>query len=252
MGNKTTISWTNRTWNPWMGCTKVSAGCKNCYMFREQLRYGSDPTLVRISKTTFTAPLKWRDRAMVFTCSWSDFFHERVPIEWLDAAWSVIRRTPHLTYQILTKRPEEIQDSLPSDWGAGYPNVWLGVTVEDANNAWRMETLANTPAVLRFVSYEPALGPLPPAFVSTFSPWLGWLIAGGESGPGARLPSPLWIYDAFNQCRENNVPFHFKQWGGARKVDGVWGGDKLAGQQYHEFPEMSGGTKYLTADKNHV
>jgi protein gp37 len=250
MGNKTAISWTNRTWNPFMGCTKVSTGCKNCYAYREQLRFGKDPTKIRISNTTFTAPLKWRDHAMVFVCSWSDFFHDRVPIEWLDAAWSIIRRTPHLTYQILTKRPEEIQDSLPADWGTGYPNVWLGVTVEDANNVWRMETLADTPAALRFASYEPALGPLPAGFVSTYSPRLRWLIAGGESGPRARLPNPAWMLDALRQCRAAGIPFHFKQWGGARKIDGAWGGDLLAGKQYHEFPrELSTSKKRLTDDK---
>jgi len=237
MGITTAISWTERTWNPWIGCTKVSRGCRNCYMFREQTRWGADPTIIRRSKTTFDAPLKWRDRARVFTCSWSDFFHDRVPIDWLDGAWSIIRRTPHLTYQILTKRPENIRDRLPADWGAGYQNVWLGVTVEDDNNVWRMDSLAVIPAACRFVSYEPALGPLPPTFVSTYSPRLRWLIAGGESGPHARLPIESWISNALDQCRKSAIPFFFKQWGGTKKIDGVWGGDKLLGSVHQDFPK---------------
>jgi len=236
MGENTKISWTDHTWNPWMGCTKISAGCKNCYMFREQLAYGKDPTEIRRSKTTFNDPYKWHEPARVFVCSWSDFFHPDIPLEWRDDAWDIMRLTKHLTYQILTKRPDNIKSLLPDDWGDGWPNVLLGVTVEDADNIWRMEVLAGIPAALRFVSYEPALGPLPPAFVSTYSAQLRWLIAGGESGPGCRWPDPNWIHNAREQCLDEGVPFFFKQWGGTSKLDGVWGGDRLGGLQYHEFP----------------
>lgn len=198
-------------------------------------RYGLDFNKLTIAKG-FNKLMSWRDPLRIFVNPWSDFFHDGVPIEWLDAAWSIIRRTPHLTYQILTKRPENIRDKLPEDWGEGYLNVWLGVTVEDSNNVWRMETLADIPAVLRFVSYEPSLGPLPPAFVSTYVARLHWLIAGGESGPGARLPAREWILSARDQCRYAGIPCFFKQWGGTKKIDGVWGGDKFDGKQYHETP----------------
>src|SRR6266498_5551388 len=123
MGETTGIAWTQRTWNPWHGCHKVSAGCKNCYMFREKRQYGQDPDVVVRSKTTFNAPLKWKDSALVFTCSWSDWFIEEAD-PWRDEAWDVIRRTPHLTYQILTKRIERASSCLPKDWPL--KNVWLG------------------------------------------------------------------------------------------------------------------------------
>src|SRR3990172_2238186 len=107
VGEKTAIAWTDKTWNPWMGCHKVSAGCKACYMYRDMPRYGKDPTVVQRSKTTFADPLKWPDPAKVFSCSWSDFWIEEAD-PWRTEAWSIIRRTPHLTYQILTKRPARI------------------------------------------------------------------------------------------------------------------------------------------------
>ena len=162
MGDKTAISWTEKTWNPWQGCTKVSPGCAHCYMFRDKRKYGQNPEVVVRSKDpTFYAPLKWKEPALVFTCSWSDFFHADAD-NWREEAWEIIRKTPHLTYQILTKRPERILEHLPSDWGAfGYPNVWLGTSVE--NQRWakvRIPLLLQVPAVIRFLSCEPLLGPL--------------------------------------------------------------------------------------------
>src|SRR5215472_9745754 len=128
MGGATGIEWTDATWNPWMGCRKVSPACAHCYMFSDQRRYGHDPGVIRRSKTTFDAPLRWpTEEKLVFTCSWSDWFIEDAD-EWRPEAWEVIRQTPHLTYQILTKRPELIADRLPADWGRGWPNVWLGVS----------------------------------------------------------------------------------------------------------------------------
>src|ERR1700761_9152752 len=116
MGETTGIQWTNKSWNPWQGCRKVSAGCKFCYMFREKEKYGQNGSRIVRSKTTFTAPLKWKDPSLVFTCSWSDFFIEEAD-EWRQEAWDIIKATPHLTYQILTKRPERIGMCLPADWG---------------------------------------------------------------------------------------------------------------------------------------
>jgi Protein of unknown function (DUF5131) len=131
MGKTTLIEWTNASWNPWQGCRKVSPGCKYCYMYRAKERYGQDPTVVRRSKTTFTAPLTWTPPRVpwrVFTCSWSDFVIEEADA-WRDEAWDVIRRTPHLTYQVLTKRPERLAGRLP--WTTDpWPHVWLGVSVE--------------------------------------------------------------------------------------------------------------------------
>ena len=116
MGKKSGIAWTDATWNPWMGCTKVSAGCKNCYMFREQKRYGHSPEVIRRSKTTLRDPLKWEDPRMIFVCSWSDFFHEDVPEEWRRDAWEIMFHAKEHTFLLLTKRPENTINMLPVGW----------------------------------------------------------------------------------------------------------------------------------------
>lgn len=161
MAETTAIEWTEATWNPWVGCRKVSQGCKHCYMFRDQERFGQDPTKVRqTAPATFRAPLKWKEPKLIFTCSWSDFFIEEADV-WRPEAWELIRKTPQHTYQILTKRPERILANLPADWGRGYPNVWIGVTVEDQVAAdKRIPLLLEVPTVVRFLSCEPMVGPV--------------------------------------------------------------------------------------------
>ena len=183
MGRKTIISWTQRTWNPWRGCTRISPGCKSCYMFRAQQRYGHDPSVVVRTKT-WTEPLRWQRVAerehnteLVFTCSWSDWFHEDAD-EWRDEAWSLVRQCSNLVFQILTKRPERVLDHLPHDWSDGYKNVWLGVSIENEDYVWRADVLRKIPARVRFISAEPLLGPLPNLVFDGFH----WLIVGGESG----------------------------------------------------------------------
>lgn len=178
MGVNSSIQWTDATWNPWHGCKKVSPGCKYCYMYRDKERYGQDPTTVLRSKTNFNAPLKWNEGRLVFTCSWSDWFIEDADA-WRNEAWDIIKQTPQHTYQILTKRPERIAEHLPADWGNGYSNVWLGVSVESQDQVWRISQLENVPAVLRFISFEPLIGPILDLFVSQ---QIGWIIIGGESG----------------------------------------------------------------------
>lgn len=214
MGNQTGIEWTERTWNPWMGCTKVSPGCAHCYMFRERARYGKDPSVVVRSKTTFDAPLGWQrgdGSGLVFTCSWSDWFHEGADA-WRAEAWEIVRSTPHLTYQILTKRPERILANLPwGEYGDPWPNVWLGVSVENQRHAFRASMLATVPAVVRFISAEPLLGP-----VRLPLGGIHWVIAGGESGGEARPMELDWARTIRDQCLEANVPFFLKQLGGAR------------------------------------
>lgn len=236
MGERTAIEWTNKTWNPWVGCIKVSQGCKNCYMYRDQTKYGNDPRLIRrTSDATFKAPLKWRDPAMVFTCSWSDWFIEEAD-EWRPEAWEIVKATPHLTYQILTKRPERIRriaNSLPDDWGDGYPNVWLGVSVEDSSNYDRLLHLKKIPAKVRFISAEPLLGPV--SFLPVYDDY-HWLIIGGESGPNHRPMNPEWASWLAYEAKECGVPVFFKQMGGNRKIGGHWGGNELYGHVIQEFP----------------
>jgi len=158
MGKHTNISWTTSTWNPWQGCKKVSAGCQNCYMYRDKKRYGQDPSVVVRSKPpTFNKPLHWKEPAKVFVCSWSDFFIEEAD-EWRGEAWEIIKKCPHLIFQILTKRPERIKQCLPEDWGEEYSNVWLGVTAENQEMAdLRIPLLLEIPATIYFASCEPLL-----------------------------------------------------------------------------------------------
>lgn len=208
MGEKTHITWTESTWNPWQGCHKVSQGCKNCYMFRQKRQFGQEPDVVlRSSDVTFKAPLRWQGPRMIFTCSWSDFFIEEAD-PWRDEAWDIIRATPRHIYQILTKRPERIAESLPADWGDGWRHVWLGVSVESQEYTHRLDTLAGIPAAIRFVSAEPLLGPL------DLRPWLGvldWVIVGGESGPDFRPMDMAWARDIRDQATLYGVAFFFKQ-----------------------------------------
>ena len=254
MGETTGIEWTDATWNPWRGCRKVSAGCAHCYMYREQARYGRDPkVVVRAKPATFNAPLRWRTPKRVFTCSWSDFFIEEAD-EWRDEAWHIIRATPHLTYQILTKRPERIAAHLPADWGEeGYPNVWLGVSGEDiAHIEERAPYLVGIPIATRFLSAEPWLETNPrsllhPAgdslvfYVGTLGVF-DWVILGGESGPAARpmnLESARLVRDA---CVAMRTPFFLKQLGG-------WPDPRsheravIDGRRWVEMPKAEGGNE---------
>lgn len=212
MGGATGIEWAEATWNPWRGCDKVSPGCARCYMYREQRRYGRDPEVVVRSASTFDAPRRWTEGRRIFTCSWSDWFHPTAD-PWREAAWRIIRETPRHTYLILTKRPERMLDHLP--WGPyddPWPNVCLGVSVENQRFSYRADLLATIPAALRFISAEPLLGPV------TLSPGtlrqLRWIIVGGESGPKARPMDLTWARALWAQCQASGVAFFLKQLGG--------------------------------------
>lgn len=235
MSDKTIIAWTQRTWNPWRGCTKISPGCTNCYMFTAQERYGRNPAEVVRTKT-WTDPLKWQREAeasgrteRVFTCSWADWFHEDAD-PWRDEAWAVIRRTPNLIYQILTKRADNILSRLPADWGSdGYANVWLGVSCEDRRYGLpRIDKLRPIPAVVRFLSVEPLLEDLGTLNLSG----IDWVIVGGESGPGFRPMDLDWARSIRDQCQAASVPFFFKQSAAPRTEMGI----ELDGQIVHNFP----------------
>lgn len=213
-------------------------------MYRDQIRRGRDPNVVRrAAKATFNAPLHWKEPRLVFTCSLSDFFVQEAD-DWRSEAWDIIRSTPH-TYQVLTKRIERAEQCLPSDWGDGYPNVWLGVSAEDQTRATeRIPLLLRVPARVHFISAEPLLGPLDlSAHGGIHSPGakglLDWVIAGGESGPGYRVCDKRWAMSLRDQCKASGTPFFWKQWGGTVRVDGSWGGHTLDGVTYDEFPEAT-------------
>jgi len=202
-------------------------------MYREKKMWGQDPTVVVRSKPgTFNSPLKWKDPKMIFVCSWSDFFHEGAD-PWRDEAWEVILATQHHTYQILTKRPERISANLPRNWGAGWPNVWLGVSAEDQENAnKRLPLLMETPASVRFVSVEPILGPVDLSlwmYDSFQDEPLDWVIVGDESGPGRRPGEIGWVCDIREQCETSGASFFFKQWNGEKMPE-------LAGKTWAELP----------------
>ena len=244
MGKNSGIDWTDHTWNPWQGCKKVSPGCENCYMYTDKKRYGQDPsTVVRSKSPTFNKPNSWKDPAKVFVCSWSDFFIEDAD-EWRGEAWQLIIANPHLTFQILTKRPENIPGRLPYDWPL--ENVWLGVTVENQDMAQkRIPLLLEIEAAISFLSMEPMLGPIrlldvlqnEHRLVST----IDWIICGGESGPEARYMDPRWPLDILEQCHANRVPFFMKQMSGKSKTKRK---DIPAILSIRQFPEVYQYGKY--------
>ena len=225
MGFDSSIEWTQDTWNPWHGCKKVSEGCKFCYMYRDKERYGHDPTTVLRSKTSFNDPLKKEEGRLIFTCSWSDWFIEDAD-EWRPEAWEIIRKTPQHTYQILTKRPERILECLPEDWGDGYENVWLGVSVESGKQMHRVKILKDIPAKVKFISAEPLIAPLIDLYMPFderldfhhYDNFIDWVIIGGESGNETgkyryRECELKWIRDILDWCRHNEIPAFVKQLG---------------------------------------
>lgn len=252
MGEGSAIEWTTHTWNPWQGCEHVSPGCDHCYMFAEKRRYGQDPeTPVRSKPPTFNKPLRWQREAaaakaldpqapspLVFTCSWSDWFI-RDADPWREEAWAIVKACPDLIFQILTKRHGRMGGYLPDDWGSGYPNVWLGVSAEDAEWwARRVYTLSQTPAAVRFVSYEPALGPVPNAHLGG----IHWVIAGSESGGGARPADIDWYRSMRDQCVAADVRFFYKQ----HARDGVkFSTPLLDGRRWMEWPAGYGGAPHV-------
>jgi protein gp37 len=247
VGITTGISWTDATWNPWMGCVEVSPGCENCYAKRDAHRFGGNFHEVRKSKTMFNAPVEWmRSKKLkygstIFTCSISDFFIEKAD-PWRPDAWNIMKNTPYI-YLVLTKREKNILDRLPEDWNTGYPNVYLGVTAENNKYAERFNSLEYIPCEKKFISYEPALGPIDVRDFCLYNR-VDWIIGGGESDTSKARPMNVHDMSVVQQtCQVYHVPFFFKQVGGTKRINGVWGGDMLVGKQYKEVPEISDRTR---------
>ncbi len=217
MAEQTHIQWAHASWNPWHGCKKVSEGCKYCYMFRDKERFNKDPTQVLKSKS-FYQPLYWKhpkEGSRIFTCSWSDFFIEDAD-EWRKEAWRVIKLLPEYDFLILTKRPENIRDRLPDDWGTGYPNVWLGTSVENTAHVDRITNLICVPAAKHFVSFEPLIGPI--NLENVPMNMIDWAIIGGESGndTGKYRYRPCrldWIKNLIADCISTDTLIFIKQMG---------------------------------------
>ncbi len=234
LATNSSIEWTESTWNPVTGCTKISAGCANCYaermakrlhaMGQENYRNGFKVTCHR---QVLSAPFKWKKPQVIFVNSMSDLFHEDVPEAFIHEIFYTMAETPWHTYQILTKRAERLAELAPKlNWR---PNIWMGVTVENADHADRIDHLRSVPSAVRFLSLEPLLGPLPDINLSS----INWVIVGGESGPGARPMDAQWVTEIRDQCLDAEVPFFFKQWGGVQKKKA---GRKLGGRVWDEMP----------------
>lgn len=257
MAQASSIEWTDATWNPVVGCTKVSAGCQHCYaermarrlaaMAKAAVARGADPGRaanylpvlnrrgqwngrVFLDWGAVEDPLRWKQPRMVFVNSMSDLFHEAVPLEFIRAVFAVMNRCPQHTFQILTKRPHRAAEhSAVLDWAS---NIWLGTSVENAPVLHRIDALCRTAASVRFISAEPLLGPLPGLPLAG----LDWVIVGGESGPGARPLEAAWVRSLRDQCTAAGVPFFFKQWGGVNKSAR---GRTLDGRTWDEMPSTS-------------
>ncbi|MDA1278833.1 MAG: phage Gp37/Gp68 family protein [Chloroflexi bacterium] len=226
MAGKTSIEWTEKTWNPVTGCTKVSAGCDNCYAERITRRFGGDFTKVILHPERLDAPVRWKNPTTVFVNSMSDLFHSgAVPFDYVDRVFDVMEKCPQHTFQILTKRPSRMKH-FPREWPR---NVWAGTSVESTETAWRIDQLRQVDSHVRFLSLEPLLGALPNLDLNG----IGWVIVGGESGPGHREIREEWVLEIKSQCIDAGVPFFFKQWGGIRPKTG---GRELAGRLWSQMP----------------
>ncbi|MDB5542180.1 MAG: hypothetical protein JWQ89_3907 [Devosia sp.] len=263
------IEWTDHTFNPWTGCTNVSPGCDHCYAEAwskrsGHVKWGNNPRK-RTTEAYWKGPLIWQSRAdqfaaqhgrrqRVFCASLADVFDNQADKAWRADLWDLIRQCRGLDWLLLTKRPQNIRKMLPADWGPdGYPNVWLGFTGEDQERYdQRWHHLAAVPAAVRFVSYEPAIGPLRLDPAAPVQP--DWIISGGESGPGARFMDPQWARDIVADCYSLGVAPFFKQWGryenhplvseGGRSIDEAKeadtlgkGGGLLDGRLVRTFPD---------------
>ena len=226
----TKIEWTERTWNPVTGCTKISAGCEHCYaetMARRLCAMGNPKYHNGFQSTmhpeALTEPLKWKKPSTIFVCSMSDLFHNDVPFEFIDKVLTIIRHTPQHNYQILTKRAGRMAEyfttrSIPC-------NVWIGVTVENTKEKSRIDYIRNLPAAVRFISCEPLLEDLGELNLTG----INWIIVGGESGLQARPMKEEWVLNIKRQADHNNIPFFFKQWG-TWNVNGIKGNKKINGK----------------------
>ena len=246
MATRTGIEWTEVTWNPTTGCDRISAGCDHCYalalarrlkaMGSAKYQHDGDPRTsgpgfgLAIHPSALRQPYIWGSPRIVFVNSMSDLFHARVPLGFVAQVFGVIADTPQHTYQVLTKRSSRLRKIASRlDWP---PNLWMGVSVEHSDALYRVDDLRSVPAAVRFLSCEPLLGPLDGLSLDG----IGWVIAGGESGPDHRPVDASWVSGIRDRCVDAGVPFFFKQWGGHTPKEG---GRELDGRHWDQMPAMS-------------
>jgi protein gp37 len=250
MAQNSKIEWTESTWNPVTGCTKISAGCKNCYAERmaSRLKAAGSPNYangfeVALHPHVLEIPLRWRRPRTIFVNSMSDLFHKDVPLDFISRIFEVMHRASHHRFQILTKRSQRLlQLNSKLTWPE---NVWTGVTVENAECAFRIDHLRQTGAAIKFISLEPFLGPIPNIDLKG----IDWVIVGGESGPRARPMALDWAIDIRDQCLAADVPFFFKQWGGVNKKKA---GRTLEDRTWDEMPQQIRKEVLVTTDECYV
>lgn len=235
----TSIEWTEKTWNPATGCTKISPGCANCYAatmskrlkgmgqekYKNEFIYTEHPKYL-------DEPTKWKKPRMIFVNSMSDLFHKNATKDFLDNVfYTMLNKAPHHTYQILTKRPQIALDYINQTLKCVPKNIWIGTSVESADYKHRIETLQKIKAETKFISFEPLIGPLYKLDLQG----IDWAIIGGESGPKSRPVKKEWIIDIIEQCKKQNVAVFFKQWGGIHPKSN---GNTIDGVKYEEFPNV--------------
>jgi protein gp37 len=239
MADKSSIEWTDATWNPVTGCTKISAGCDNCYAERFSERFRGTPGHpfengfdLTLRPDRLTQPLGWRQPRMVFVNSMSDLYHKDVPKEFIGRVFDTMEAANWHTFQVLTKRSSLMRNFLRSRYGRapGPAHMWFGVSIEDGTKLSRVRHLQEAPAGVRFLSIEPLIGPIGELNLAG----IDWVIVGGESGPRARPIERAWVRSIREQCKAAQVAFFFKQWGGLRPKSG---GRKLDGREWNEFPK---------------
>lgn len=234
MSAKTKIEWTEMSWNPMTGCTKISPGCRNCYAERMALRLHAmgqsryrNGFSVTLQPDLLTQPDRWISARTIFVNSMSDLFHQKVPLDYIEKVFSTIKRNPHHTFQVLTKRSSRLAKVAKN---LSWPhNLWIGVSVENSDYLGRVDDLRTVPASVLFLSCEPLLGPLDNLNLDG----IDWVIVGGESGPKARAMEKAWVKDIQAQCLDQDAPFFFKQWGGFNKKKA---GRLLDGKTWDEMP----------------
>ena len=238
MSRSSRIEWTDSTWNPVTGCTKVSPGCRNCYAERIAYRFAGMHGFparphhfdVTLRHDRLQQPCSWRKPLAVFVCSMSDLFHQAIPTEYIQEVFAIMRTASNHTFQVLTKRSERLLElNAQIDWPS---NVWMGVSIESQEYEFRSSQLKETGAGVKFLSLEPLLGPMPDLDLQG----VDWVIVGGESGPRARSMNRQWVIDIKDQCKMASVPFFFKQWGGVIKKRN---GRQLEGRTWDEMPRTN-------------
>jgi len=237
VGIDSKIEWTESTWNPVTGCTKISEGCRHCYAERmaKRLRAVGQANYtkgfeVALHPHMLELPLHWKKSQIIFVNSMSDLFHEKVPTDFILQLFDIMNRASWHIFQILTKRSDRLLNlSAEFNWS---PNIWMGVTVENEDYTFRIDHLCKTAALTKFLSLEPLLAPLPDLNLKG----IDWVIVGGESGPNARPMEKEWVVDILRQCNQQKTPFFFKQWGGLNKKKA---GRSLEGRVWNNMPAIA-------------